>query len=185
MEFSMAATSGYTRTAIGLHWLIALLIIGGFAVGLYMTSLEGLSLTKLKLYSWHKWIGVTVFLLALLRVIWRFVHGAPSVVPGMPAWQARAAHAAHLLLYVLIVAVPLTGFLMSQAAGIPVVYFGLWELPTVVASDEALKAGMQQAHVILNYLMAALVAVHALAAFKHHFIHRDGTLARMLPFIKS
>lgn len=181
----MAASNGYTRTAIGLHWLIALLIIGGFAVGLYMTELEGLSLTKLKLYSWHKWIGVTVFALALLRVTWRLLHGAPAAVPGVPAWQARAAQAAHLGLYALIFAVPLTGYLMSQAAGIPVVYLGLWEMPTLLAADENLKEVLEQTHAVLNYLMAAIVAVHALAALKHHFIHRDGTLARMLPFLKS
>lgn len=175
----------YTRTAVGLHWLIAVLIIGAFAVGWYMTSLPGLSLAKLKLYSWHKWVGVTIFGLVLLRVVWRLVHGAPVAVASMPAWQVRAAHMAHLALYGLMIAIPLTGYLMSQAAGIPVVYFGVWEMPTLIGANEALKAGMQQAHVVLNYLMATIVVLHVLAALKHQFVDRDGTLSRMLPFLKS
>ncbi len=181
----MAASTGYTRIAIGFHWLVAVLIVSAFGVGLYMTGIAGFTLTKLKLYSWHKWIGVTVFGLAVLRVLWRLTHAAPPMVPGMPGWQAKAAHGAHMLLYVLMVAVPVTGYLMSQSAGVPVVYFGVWEMPVILQENEALKEMLAQTHAILNYLMAAIVAGHALAALQHHLIHRDGTLARMLPFLKS
>jgi cytochrome b561 len=184
-ESRMTVSPRYTHTAVALHWLIALMIIGAFSVGLYMTSIEGLSILKLKLYAWHKWIGVTIFALVWVRLVWRLIHGAPAPVAGTPAWQARAAHLAHGVLYVLMVAVPLTGYLMSQASGIPVVYFGVWEMPALLAADEGMKATLQLAHAWLNYVMAGIVTLHIAAALQHHFLHRDGTLARMLPFLKS
>lgn len=174
----------YGATAIGLHWIIALSIFAAFGLGLYMTGIPGFTPTKLKLYSWHKWLGVTVFALAVLRVLWRATHPAPPPVAGMPAWQAAAAHAAHWLLYALILVVPATGYLYSLAAGVPVVYLGLWPLPQLIEPNDAWKETLKFTHVWLNYLMAALVAVHAAAALKHQWIDRDGTLARMLPFLR-
>lgn len=174
----------YGATAIGLHWIIALLIFAAFGLGLYMTDIPGFTPTKLKLYSWHKWLGVTVFALAVLRVLWRLTHGAPGPVGGMPVWQARAAKAAHGLLYLLILVVPVTGYLYSLAAGVPVVYLGLWPLPQLVEPNDALKETLKLAHIWLNYLMAAIVAVHAAAALKHQLLDRDGTLGRMLPFLR-
>ena len=180
----LAAPPTYGATAIGLHWIIALLIFAAFGLGLYMTGLPGFTPTKLKLYSWHKWLGVTVFALAVLRVLWRATHAVPPVAAGTPAWQARAATAVHRLLYVLIVVVPVTGYFYSLAAGVPVVYLGVWPLPVLIEENDALKEILKQAHIWLNYLMAAIVAVHAAAAIKHQAIDRDGTLGRMLPFLK-
>lgn len=177
-------TSAYGATAIGLHWIIALLIFAAFGLGLYMTSIPGLSMLKLKLFSWHKWIGVTVFAIAVLRVLWRATHRAPAPAAGTPAWQAKAAHAAHLLLYALIVVVPITGYLYSSASGVPVVYLGIWQLPALIEKNDELKEILKLVHIWLNYLMAVIVVVHAAAAIKHQFIERDGTLARMLPFLK-
>src|SRR5437868_10060814 len=111
----------YSKTAIALHWLIALLIVAAFILGLVMTDIPGLTPTKLKYFSWHKWIGVTVFGLACLRLLWRLTHRAPSHPDSMPAWQKNAAHALHGLLYVLIFAVPLSGYFYSLASGVPVV----------------------------------------------------------------
>lgn len=179
-----SSASAYGATAIGLHWIIALLIFAAFGLGLYMTSIPGLSMLKLKLFSWHKWIGVTVFAFAALRVLWRATHRAPAPAAGTSAWQAKAAHAAHVLLYVLIVVVPVTGYLYSSASGVPVVYLGIWQLPALLEKNDELKEILKLAHIWLNYLMAVIVVVHAAAALKHQFIERDGTLARMLPFLK-
>lgn len=180
----MNLTLRYTRTAILLHWLIALLIIAGFILGLVMTDIPGLTMTKLKYYSWHKWIGVTVFLLAIVRVAWRSTHTPPPTQALMPAWQEKAALVTHWLLYFLIFAVPLSGYFYSLAAGVPVVYFGVIPLPSLIDKNEAIKGTLQLLHVTLNYTMAGLVGVHSLAALKHQFFDRDGTLARMLPFLK-
>lgn len=174
----------YTTTAIALHWLIALLIVGGFVVGLYMTGLK-LSPEKLKLYSWHKWSGMTVLALAAGRLAWRARHPPPAPLPGQPRWQLRAAHAAHLALYGLIVAVPMSGWLYSSASGYPVVYFGIkaLQLPDLVGKNKELAALLKNVHECLNWTMAALVTVHAAAAVKHQLVDRDGTLGRMLPWL--
>lgn len=180
----MRSDIAYRPTAIALHWLIALAIFAAFAMGLYMTGIQGFSPTKLKLYSWHKWLGVTIFGFAVLRMLWRLTHPVPPVAAGTPPWQVKAAHAVHFLLYALIFAVPVSGYLYSTAAGVPVVYLGIWELPVLIAKDDGLKALLKFVHVWLNYSMAAIVVLHVGAALKHQLIHRDGTLARMLPFLK-
>ncbi|MFS8974906.1 cytochrome b [Cupriavidus necator] len=184
MRSTATAPAGYGATAIALHWVVALAIFAAFGLGLYMTGIPGLTPTKLKLYSWHKWLGVTIFAVAVLRVLWRATHPAPAVAPGTPAWQAKAATGAHHLLYLLILVVPVTGYLYSSAAGVPVVYLGLWKMPVLLEKNDELKEVLKFAHVWLNYLMAAVVFVHAAAAVKHQFIDRDGTLGRMLPFLR-
>src|SRR6185437_3518172 len=103
----------YTSTAIALHWLIAALMVSGFTLGWIMTSIHGLTPAKLRYVSWHKWIGVTVFAFATLRVLWRLTHHAPPLPRRMPAWQRAAANLVHLLLYVLMIAIPITGYLFS------------------------------------------------------------------------
>ena len=170
----------YTRTAMSLHWLIALMLFGMFGLGLYMTELP-LSPTKLKLYSYHKWAGVTLFLLVLLRLGWRVTHMPPALPPGTPAWQARAAAAGHHLLYVLMIAAPLSGWLMSSAKGFQTVWFGVLPLPDLLAKDEALGEALLLTHRLLNWFFMLVVAGHVVAALKHHFIDRDGLLSRMLP----
>ncbi|MFO7188882.1 MAG: cytochrome b [Pseudomonadota bacterium] len=168
----------YTRTAVLLHWLVALLVLGLFPLGLYMADLP-LSPTKLKLYSYHKWAGVTVFALALLRLLWRLRHAPPPLPASQPAWQRRAAHAGHLLLYGFMFAVPLSGWLMSSAYGFTTVWFGVLPLPDLLDKNEALGDALKLVHRYLNYAFMALVAGHILAAFKHQWIDRDGTLDRM------
>lgn len=172
----------YTPTAIALHWLIAVLIFAGFGLGWVMTDIPGLTPTKLRYYSWHKWIGVTIFLLVCVRVVWRLTHRPPPL-PAMPPWQYVAAKVSHVTLYALMILIPLAGYLYSYAAGVPVVYFGLVELPPLFVPDPAQKAMWKNLHIGMNFVMAGLVIVHVAAALGHHFVHGDGVLARMLPFL--
>ena len=175
--------NGYTRTAIALHWLIALLILVAFPLGVYMHELP-LSPRKLQLYSYHKWIGITVLLAAATRLLWRIGHRPPAPLPG-PRWQIVAAHAVHHLLYLLIVAVPLSGWLMSSALGFPVVWFGVLPLPDLIAKNKELGEALKEVHEALNFTLLALVVVHVAAALKHHFFDRDATLVRMLPLLRK
>ena len=170
----------YTRTAMSLHWLIALMLFGMFGFGLYMVELP-LSPQKLKFYSYHKWAGVTVFLLVLARLAWRITHRPPALPAGMPAWQVKAAKAGPHLLYLLMVIVPLSGWLMSSAKGFQTVWFGVLPLPDLLAKDEALGEALLLTHRLLNWFFMLVVAGHVVAALKHHFIDRDGLLSRMLP----
>jgi cytochrome b561 len=175
----MPSTPRYTAPAIAFHWLLALALFGLFGMGLYMTGLS-MSPTRLKLYNWHKWAGVTVLALSFLRLAWRLTHRPPADV-AMPAWQARAAHAAHVALYVLFFAVPLAGWAYSSAAGFPVVWFGVLPLPDLVAPNRELAEAIKPVHQILAYTMAAIVVVHVAGALKHRFVDRDGLLQRMWP----
>lgn len=173
-----SATTRYNATAIHLHWLIALLIFAAFPLGIYMHDLP-LSPTKLQLYSYHKWIGVTVFLLALVRVVWRITHTPPALPAAMPAWQRMASHATHQFLYALLFVVPLSGWLMSSAKGFKTVWFGVLPLPDLIGKDKALGEALAHIHESFNLLLLALVALHIAAALKHHFIDKDGVLLRM------
>ncbi len=175
--------SRYTRTAILLHWLAALLIASNFALGLSMVGLP-FSPQKFRWYGWHKWTGITVFLVALARLAWRIAFPAPPPV-AMSEWQRRAARVTHALLYALMLAIPLSGWVYSSATGVSVVYLGLVPLPDLVPKDKALAAVLKVVHVTLNFTLLALVFVHAGAAFKHHFVDRDGVLARMVPFLRQ
>jgi cytochrome b561 len=171
----------YSRTAILLHWLIALLIIGAFTMGLVMTDIPGITPTKLKYYSWHKWAGVTVLALAALRLLWRLRHRAPAYPATMKSWEKTAAHSLHSLLYVLMFAVPLSGYFYTLAAGVPVVWFGLFKLPVLIAPNPELKPVLKALHYWLNMGLAASVGLHIAAAFKHVLVDRDGVMKRMLP----
>jgi len=170
----------YTRTARTLHWLAALLIVTGFALGLYMADLE-FSPDKLRYYAWHKWLGITVFLLAATRLAWRTAHPAPALPVVMPRWQRRAAGAAQGVLYGLMVAVPLSGWVYSSATGVSVSYLNLVDLPNLVPKNREWAKTLLLVHQWLNYLLAAVVTVHVAAALKHHFVDGDDILARMLP----
>jgi cytochrome b561 len=172
----------YTATAIGLHWLMAVLILCMFCVGLYMTGLP-LSPTKLQIYSWHKWAGVTAFLLVLLRIVWRITHRPPPLPAAMPHWQQLAAHGGHALLYLLMVAIPLTGWLMSSAKGFQTVYLGIIPLPDLLTKDKGIGDMLTTVHQALNFAMAALVITHLAAALKHYFVDRDEVLGRMIPLL--
>jgi cytochrome b561 len=176
-------TDRYTRTAIGLHWLVALLIFAAFPLGVYMHDLP-LTPYKLRLFSYHKWIGVTVLMLAVLRVTWRLGHRPPPLPESMAAWEKLAANATHYALYALIFIVPVSGWLMSSAKGFQTVWFGVLPLPDLVGKDKELGDLLLEVHKYLNFLLAGLVLAHIGAALKHHFIERDEVLARMVPFLR-
>jgi len=182
MKFS--TPNRYSHTAIFLHWLIALMIVTNFGLGLTMVELD-LSPQKLKFFSWHKWMGMTIFLLVCLRVLWRLGHPAPPLPAGMPAWQAKAAHASHVLLYVLMFVIPLSGWTYSSAAGKTVVYLSLIPLPDLVQADKALAETLKLVHISLNFTLAGLVLLHVAAAWKHHLMDRDDVLTHMLPFLSK
>ncbi len=172
----------YTRTAIVLHWLVALLILTALPLGLTMTEMP-LSPQKLKFYAWHKWLGVTVFGLVVLRLAWRAVHPPPPLPESVPAWQRSAAHALHWALYALMLVIPLAGWLMSSAKGFQTVYLGVLPIPDLLPKNEALGERLADVHAWLAYALIALLVVHVAAALKHHFIDRDDVLRRMLPWI--
>jgi cytochrome b561 len=173
----------YSAPAIFFHWLVALLIFVTVPLAWVMTDMAT-SPQKLQFYSWHKWIGVTVFLLAALRLLWRWSHGAPPAHAGMPDWQRKTAALTHFGLYVLLFALPVSGWVMSSAGGFPVVYLGIWQLPDLVAKNKPLFETMKEVHELLAYGLLGVVALHTLAALKHHFIDRDSVLVRMLPFLR-
>jgi cytochrome b561 len=180
---SVLMAQRYTSVAIALHWLIAAAILCTALLGLYMRELP-LSPDKLRLYSYHKWIGVTIFLLVLIRLAWRLTHRPPAPPRGMPLWQQRAAHGAHVLLYVLTLIIPLSGWLMSSASGFQVVYLGILPIPDLLAKNKEVAEQLKTVHETLNLLMFLLVAMHIGAALKHHLVDRDDILARMLPALK-
>jgi cytochrome b561 len=169
----------YGMPAIVLHWLTALLIVCGFTLGLTMVGLP-FSRQKLQWYAWHKWIGITIWLLTCARLAWRLGHPAPTL-PPMPAWQRRASGVSHVLLYGLLLCIPVSGWLYSSATGVQVVYLGLVPLPDLVPRDRALGRTLRTVHETLNFTLLAVVCLHIAAALKHHYIDRDKVLSRMLP----
>jgi len=174
----------YTAIAVSLHWLMALMILCAFALGLYMADLQ-LSPTKLKLFSWHKWLGVSIFLVAIARLLWRLTHPAPGLPDTTPGWQRTAAALTHWVIYLLLFMIPISGWLMSSASGFQVVYFGVLPLPDLVHKDKALAEQLKLLHETLNYTLMALLVLHVAAALKHHLLDRDEVLQRMVPWIRS
>jgi cytochrome b561 len=177
MSMNAATSTRYHPVSIAFHWLLALAIVGAFSVGIYMHELP-MSPTRLKLYNYHKWAGITILALSALRLLWRLTHRPPADVP-MPAWQARIAHVTHIALYALFFAVPLAGWAYSSAAGFPIVVFGVLPLPDFVSPDKALAEILKGTHANLAFLLAILVIGHLAGALKHQFIDRDGLLSRM------
>jgi cytochrome b561 len=155
------------------------MLLVAFAMGIVMTDMP-ISPDRLKFYNWHKWAGVTILLLSVLRLAWRLTHRPPADVP-MPRWQQAASHATHLAMYALFLSIPLVGWAYSSAAGYPVVWFGVLPLPDFVPVDKALAELIKPWHERLALLLAALVLLHIAAALKHQFVDRDGLLARMRP----
>lgn len=170
----------YTATAIVVHWLMAVGLIGVFSFGLYMADLP-VSPDKLKYYSWHKWAGVTLFAILVFRVVWRFTHRPPALPAHMGPGEQFVAHAGHGMLYLLMFAIPLSGWMMSSAKGIQTVLFGVLPIPNLLERNKELGALLQTAHWALNMLLAAVVIGHVAAALKHHLIDKDDVLSRMLP----
>lgn len=168
----------YTYTAIGLHWLMAIGFFAMFALGLYMTEMP-FSPQKLQVYSWHKWAGVSLFLFALFRLIWRLTHRPPELPASMNTAAATLAHLGHFALYFFMFAVPLSGWFMSSAMGFQTVWFGILPLPDLIPKDKTLADVFSAAHTYLNWAFIITIIGHILAALKHQFINKDNLLARM------
>lgn len=176
----LAPALEYGGTAKTLHWLMFALIAAAFGVGLWMAGLP-VGPQRFKAVPLHKMIGVTLLVLALARLLWRVTHPAPPLPASMPAWERCAAHASHWALYVLMIVVPLSGYLMSSAFGFSTVYFGL-RLPDLLERNRELGDTLKAVHFFLNKTLLALIALHFAAALKHHFFDRDDVLRRMLPW---
>ena len=178
------APARYTATAKLLHWILALALIAAIGMGLYMVSLS-FSPQRLKLYNWHKWLGVSILALSLLRLGWRLANKPPALPAAMqakmPAWQHKAHHGTHHALYALFFLVPLLGWAYSSAAGFPIVFLGLVPLPDWVPVSPALAETIKPLHQWSAYALAGLIVLHIAAALKHQVIDRDGLLKRMLP----
>ena len=171
---------GHHPGAKALHWIIALAVFALLGVGLWMTGLP-LGLLKFKVYGWPKWIGLTGLVLTVARLWWRWRHPPPALPGAVPAWERRAAHAAHGTLFFLLLAMPISGWLMNSAAGFPLQWFGLFNLPSIAPHDRDLHELAESMHEWLFWALVALAAAHAAAALYHHLFQRDATLARMLP----
>lgn len=168
----------YGAIAQVLHWLVVILIIAQVVLASRAHALP-LGPAKLVTLAQHKSVGMTVLMLAVVRLIWRAVNRQPTSVG--PDWQRRLARLSHFLLYASLVTLPILGWLMSSARNFPVSWFGVFTFPDLIAPDNALYEFFRKAHGTLAKLFVVLALGHMLAALKHHFIDRDDVLRRMLP----
>lgn len=171
----------YSATARALHWIMAVLILSMLPVGFIMVQPGLARAVQDALFISHKNIGVAVLLLALARLLWRWRHPAPELPASIPAWQARVAEVSHWLLYILMVAMPLAGYIRVRAGGFPVEFLDRLGLPTLVPRSDALAEAAKAAHHYGGLALAALLALHIGAALHHALILRDGVWQRMGP----
>lgn len=173
----------YDAVAIALHWVLAIVLIALVGSGLYMVSLPdvGFDTRKIVLILYHKQLGMLALTLVLMRLGWRVGHALPALVETLPDWQQVAARLVHLCLYGLMLALPITGWLMSSAAGFPVSFLDLFELPDLISHSDYLFRMFAAIHQWLGYALIALTLVHGGAALRHHFLNKDETLKKMLP----
>ena len=174
------STSQYGAVAQAFHWIIVGLIVTQFI----LANKEGglpLGPAKIATLATHKSVGMTIFGLAILRLIWRWMNPVPPMPAGTPGWQRIGAHASHWTLYGLLFIIPLVGWLMSSARNFSVSWFGLFTFPNLIAPDRARYEFLHEAHELLASVLFFVALVHIAAALKHHFIDRDNVLRRMLP----
>lgn len=164
-----------------LHWLIVALIINQWVIASRADSLP-LGAAKLQALSWHKSLGMTILALAIVRLVWRWMNPVPTLAGVTRSWERVLAHLSHLLLYGLIFAMPLTGWLMSSARNFPVSWFGIFQFPDLVGPDKSLYEQMRDLHHLLFAALVCVALLHVAGALKHHFIDRNEVLRRMLPF---
>jgi cytochrome b561 len=174
----MSVSERYSRTAIALHWLIAILVVVQFAWGWWMQEIPKQPVgPRAEAFNLHKSVGLMILALMIIRILWRLSHRPPPLV-GVPRWQTRAARANHALLYLALVIQPLAGYLGSEFSGFPVRFFGLI-LPSWAGKNVPMKELMSTVHLVTSWAIAAAIVAHVVAALKHAVIDRDGLLARM------
>ena len=164
-----------------LHWLIVVLIITQFTLATLFDDLPP-GARKLGLLARHKSVGITILMLAIVRLAWRSTNPTPPLPDTLRPWERVVARFTHVLLYALLFAVPLAGWTMSSARGFPVSWFGIFTLPDLVPKNKTLYEVLLTTHGILAWTLGVVAIIHLLAALKHHFVHKDDVLRRMLPF---
>jgi cytochrome b561 len=177
------ADPAYTPLARVLHWLTALAVIGLVCLGLWMVGLP-LGLTKLYAFAWHKWIGLTVLVLTLVRLGWRARHPPPALPATVTPWERALAPRAHLLLLALLLVLPVSGWLMSSAGGVKVIWFGALPMPDLVPRDPRLFVVLRTLHHWLAFTLIGVLALHVGAVVRHDVLRRDGVFRRMSPFAR-
>jgi cytochrome b561 len=166
-----------------LHWAIVLLILPQYFLVEAAEELPN-GLEKLQIMTWHKSLGMLVLMLALVRIAWKIMNkGAPGPIGN--DWQRKAAAAGHGLLYLLILAQPLSGWIASSTGNYPVTLFGWFQFPALVGENHDLHEVMEEVHEMLFFALLTVAAIHVAAALYHHFVLKDGVLRRMLPFTRS
>jgi len=171
-------------TAKLFHWAMAALIFAQIALGLVAVGWH-LSPTKLNLFVWHKSTGMLILALLALRLLWRLSHRAPELPWEMPLWERTGAHLSHFLLYALMIALPLTGWVIASASNVPFRIFWTIPLPAIAAPDKAVSDLFATIHAWLVTLLALVLVAHIGAALRHHYVKRDSVLTRMLPWSTS
>jgi cytochrome b561 len=179
--------TSYHPLSVLWHWLIAAVIVAAYVFILARPDTPGPSPEKLMLMSYHKWAGMTVLFFSLIRIASRFVFAAPPMGADvrMPMWQNQVHKITLALMLLLTVAIPLGGWLMSSAAGRPVVLFGLWQVPDLIGVNKDLAGQIKEVHETAAWVLLALVSLHTAAALKHYFVDKDSVMGRMLPFLNK
>lgn len=173
----------YGSVAKFFHWLMSVMILGSLIVGFTMTDMANTP-DKFKLYGLHKSFGFTILTLVFLRLLWKISNKGPKLPDALNKIEKCLAALGHMFLYVLMFALPVTGWIMSSAAGFPVSVFGLFTLPNLVEPDLGMKRDFMEIHENLAFLLIFMVILHVLAALMHHVYHKNTILRRMLPFVK-
>jgi cytochrome b561 len=169
----------YGAISMLFHWVIVILIIMQFVLANQEHHLK-LGPAKIAILAQHKSIGITILLLATLRLVWRFFGAVPADPPRAPRWQALLAHSTHYLLYALLFAIPIAGWLMSSARNFSVSWFGFVTLPDLIGPNKEAYSFLHETHEFLANALMYVAILHAIAALKHHFLDRDNVLRRML-----
>jgi cytochrome b561 len=175
------STARWGAVAQLLHWLIVALIIAQVILANIALDLP-LGVRKLAMFARHKSVGITILVLAVLRLAWRWANPTPALPTTLKPYERVLAGLTHAGLYILLFAMPLTGWMMTSARGFPVSWFGFLQLPDFVPKNDSLYNAMKQTHDTLALALYAIVFLHVAAALKHHFMLKDDVLRRMLPF---
>jgi cytochrome b561 len=181
MTYGSLPPGGYPPISKLLHWLVAICVLLIVPLGLVMVYENPM---QNEMFIVHKSLGMLILILMALRLINRFVTGAPAPEPGLAAWQRAASSAVHGLLYLALTVQPIIGYVGHSAfgeKGTPTPFFWLFEFPPIVSPNNALSDQLFSVHRVLGWVIAALVVVHIGAALQHYFIIKDGVLQRMLP----